>query len=47
MKQDGGVVTPLSEAIRNCPDMEARPDLILRLVDLIFLISPPREEHTS
>ena len=34
-----GVVSPLSEAIRNAPDIEARPDLILRLVDLLFLLA--------
>lgn len=32
-------VTPLERAIRNTPDIEARPDLILRLVDLLFLLA--------
>lgn len=32
------IVTPLEQAIRDCPDIEARPDLILRLVDLLFLL---------
>ena len=30
--------SPLAEAIRAVPDIEARPDLILRLVDLLFLL---------
>lgn len=34
---EAGIVSPLSEAIRHAPDIEARPDLILRLVDLLFL----------
>lgn len=30
--------SPLADAIRSVPDIEARPDLILRLVDLLFLL---------
>lgn len=40
-------VSPLERAIRDCPDIEARPDLILRLVDLIFLLVPPEDERPS
>ena len=39
-----GVVSPLAEAIRNAPDIEARPDLILRLVDLLFLCSDAKPD---
>ena len=31
--------TPLAQDIRASSDITARPDLILRLVDLIFLLS--------
>ena len=34
----------LEEAIRDCHDIEARPDLILRLVDLLLLLAPPKDE---
>lgn len=30
-------VNPLADAIRDAGDLTARPDLIIRLVDLIFL----------
>lgn len=33
------IVNPLAEAIRDTPDLEQRPDLILRLVDLLFLLA--------
>ena len=42
-----GVVSPLSEAIRKAPDIEARPDLILRLVDLLFLLADETETRPS
>lgn len=35
--------TPLERAIRECPDIEQRPDLILRLVDLLFLLADTRK----
>ena len=45
MKPEISVVIPvyngeayIGEAIRSVPDIEARPDLILRLVDLLFLL---------
>lgn len=38
-------VSPLEKAIRDCPNIEARPDLILRLVDLLFLLVPPENDH--
>lgn len=31
-------LTPLARAIREAEDIEARPELILRLVDLLFLL---------
>lgn len=31
--------SPLERAIRECPDIESHPELILRLVDLLFLLS--------
>ena len=31
------IVSPLAREIADAPDLEARPDLILRLVDLLFL----------
>jgi len=31
-------LTPLARAIREVPDLSQHPDLILRLVDLIFLL---------
>lgn len=31
-------LTPLAVAIREARDLEHRPDLILRLVDLLFLL---------
>lgn len=31
-------LTPLARAIRDCPDLAAQPDLVLRLVDLLFLL---------
>ena len=40
-------MSPLSEAIRNAPDIEARPDLILRLVDLLFLLADDRKDVPS
>lgn len=33
-------LTPLARAIHDCPDLTAAPDLILRLVDLLFLLAP-------
>ena len=33
-------LTPLAVAIREAPNLEERPDLILRLVDLLFLLAP-------
>lgn len=38
--------TPLERAIRETPDIEERPDLILRLVDLLFF-DHPKEEKPS
>ena len=35
-------LTPLAVAIREAPDLEDRPDLILRLVDLLFLLKDDR-----
>lgn len=35
-------LTPLAVAIREAPDIEERPDLILRLVDLLFLLKDDR-----
>lgn len=35
-------MTPLAVAIREAPDIEERPDLILRLVDLLFLLKDDR-----
>lgn len=35
-------LTPLAVAIREAPDLEERPDLILRLVDLLFLLKDDR-----
>lgn len=37
-------VTPLEVAIRNAQDIEARPDLILRLVDLLFLLADDKPD---
>ena len=37
----------LAEAIARCPDIWARPDLILRLVDLWFLLAPPDDTPPS
>ena len=36
-------LTPLARAIRETPDLAARPELVLRLVDLLFLLrsEPP------
>ena len=36
-------LTPLARAIREADDIESQPDLILRLVDLLFLLrnDPP------
>lgn len=31
-------LTPLARAIREADDIESQPDLILRLVDLLFLL---------
>lgn len=31
-------LTPLARAIRDAKDLESQPDLILRLVDLLFLL---------
>lgn len=31
-------LTPLARAIRDCPDISSQPELILRLVDLLFLL---------
>lgn len=31
--------SPLERAILECPDIEQHPELILRLVDLLFLLS--------
>ena len=36
--------TPLAQALHECPDLSARPDLVMRLVDLLFLLAP--ETHT-
>lgn len=33
--------SPLAAAIREAPNLVERPDLILRLVDLLFLLAPP------
>ena len=40
-------VNPLADAIREAKDLESRPDLILRLVDLLFLLAEPRREVPS
>ena len=40
----GNEVTPLARAIHEAPDLEARPDLIIRLVELLFLLVPPDRE---
>lgn len=39
--------TPLERAIREAPDLERRPDLILRLVDLLFLLADDRKDVPS
>ena len=33
-------LTPLAREIREAQDLTARPELILRLVDLIYLLRP-------
>lgn len=33
-------LTPLAREIHNAHDLESHPDLILRLVDLLFLFIP-------
>ena len=37
--ESGTIDTPLARAIRETPDIEKRPDLILRMVDLLFLVA--------
>ncbi len=41
------IETPLEKALRECPDIEQRPDLILRLVDLLFLLADNRKIPAS